>query len=365
MSQRLLHNVEKDKRKMREMEISQILNSLGLSENAARILVYLHRIYPKNNKWAEIKDLEKVVKIGTVSLKKDFVKERLLFCWENIPGTDNEKLIKFLRKEFRIDWVMKARIEKADDNITIKVYYDKNYILLSLNKGNSKVKLELDGSEQDELIVKSRYDELKIYKSGYGNERRVRKKQKPLNIALEELKERNWINEEIISPNEQRKNKSGVLIFANKRYKLKENFSYIIDDLEKQHREVFDEATAKIQHLRYCKDDADSIETFISLGICKNNAKILTYLMKVKEASSNKIKEDIDLKLPEISIAVKILKESDWINEREEKHGTGRPTKIYSLKVDLEQIIAELKKQPQKAFDVAQKNIARLRDLTK
>lgn len=441
---------------MMEMEIAHILMSLGLSGNAARILVFLNRIYPKKDKWAGTKDLEKVVKMSTVSLEQDFVKERFLFCWDKIPGSDNEKLIDFLRKEYKIDWVSTEKIEKADDKRTIKIYSEINYILLSLNKNNSKVKLELDGFEQSELIVKSRYEELKIYKPSIGNERRIRKKQNPLNIALKELKEhkeRNWVVEKIIYqylfswkdipgndseiltdflksnydvdwikkakmvktdhgktiritagnkslsmvlnnkntelnliienvktdkfivktengklniyiyPNEQKKNKSGVLIFANKKYMLKENFDYIIDDLEKQQQDTFNEETAKIQHLRYSKDDKDLIETFISLGIREKNAKTLGYLMKVKEATSNTIMENTGLKLPEISIAVKILKECDWIIEREDKHGTGRPKKIYSLKVDLEKIIAELKKQPKKSIDIAQKDIVRLREI--
>jgi predicted transcriptional regulator len=59
-------------------------------------------------------------------------------------------------------------------------------------------------------------------------------------------------------------------------------------------------------------------------------------------------------------------KESNWVNEKEEKKpGKGRPYKIYSLKVGFDDIIAQLEKQQRKAVDEAHAKIERLRELGK
>lgn len=67
---------------------------------------------------------------------------------------------------------------------------------------------------------------------------------------------------------------------------------------------------------------------------------------------------------PEVSIAMKELKERGWINEREEKkQGKGRPYKIYSLNIGFDDIIAQLEKQQRKAVDEAQEKIELLKEL--
>ena len=63
---------------------------------------------------------------------------------------------------------------------------------------------------------------------------------------------------------------------------------------------------------------------------------------------------------------MKQLKVHDWINERDEKkQGKGRPYKIYSLKVEFKDIIAQLEKQQRKAVDEAQAGIERLKEMGK
>jgi predicted transcriptional regulator len=73
------------------------------------------------------------------------------------------------------------------------------------------------------------------------------------------------------------------------------------------------------------------------------------------------------LRQPEVSIAMRQLKERDLVNEKEEKKKTGkrRPNKIYSLKVGFNDIIAHLEKQQIKAVDKTQAKIERLKELGK
>jgi predicted transcriptional regulator len=72
----------------------------------------------------------------------------------------------------------------------------------------------------------------------------------------------------------------------------------------------------------------------------------------------------VNLRQPEVSIAVKQLKEKNWITEREErKIGKGRPIKVFSLKVGFNDIVNQLEKQHEKALDEARANVERLKEL--
>ncbi len=100
------------------------------------------------------------------------------------------------------------------------------------------------------------------------------------------------------------------------------------------------------------KKDEEIVEALISLGMNRLVARVLAYLQQVNEVTSNELEMETILRQPEVSIAMRQLKERDWINEREEKKpGKGRPYKIYSLKVGFNDIIAPLEKQQRKAVE--------------
>ena len=104
-------------------------------------------------------------------------------------------------------------------------------------------------------------------------------------------------------------------------------------------------------------------DVLTSLGLSRPIAKTLSYLKDLKEATSVELERVTGLRQPEVSIAMRELKERDWINEREEKKpGKGRPFKIYSLKMDFKEIIAYFEKQKMKEFNEIQSNINRLKD---
>ncbi len=110
--------------------------------------------------------------------------------------------------------------------------------------------------------------------------------------------------------------------------------------------------------------DEEIADAFISLGMSRNVARILSYLQSSKEVKSVELEREAGLRQPEVSLAVRELKERGWISEREEKKpGKGRPYKVYSLKVGFNKIIAELEKQQKKAVDEMQKTIKRLKEL--
>ena len=99
-----------------------------------------------------------------------------------------------------------------------------------------------------------------------------------------------------------------------------------------------------------------------SLGMSRNIARILSYVHDSNEATSIELERGTELRQPEVSIAMKEIKERDWINEREEKKpGKGRPNKVYSLKVGFNKIISQLERQQRKAADEMRSKIERLR----
>jgi len=89
-------------------------------------------------------------------------------------------------------------------------------------------------------------------------------------------------------------------------------------------------------------------------------------MQDTNSVTSIELERSTRLRQPEVSIAMKQLKEHDWITEREEKKpGKGRPYKIYSLKVGFNEIIAQLEKQQKKAVNEERAKIERLKELGK
>ncbi len=86
-----------------------------------------------------------------------------LFSWGQIPGTDNEKLVGFLEKNYGIEWVKTAKIDKIDDG-TIKIFTEQNSLLLRLNPEKTKVNLTIDDGRVDEFVVKTENGQVNIYR---------------------------------------------------------------------------------------------------------------------------------------------------------------------------------------------------------
>ncbi len=112
--------------------------------------------------------------------------------------------------------------------------------------------------------------------------------------------------------------------------------------------------------------DEEIADALIAIGMSRNVARTLSYLQNVEKATSVELEKGARLHQPEVSIAMKQLKERNWVNEWEEKKpGKGRPYRIYSLKVGFNEIIAHLEKQQKKALDETQSKIERLKEFGK
>ena len=107
-------------------------------------------------------------------------------------------------------------------------------------------------------------------------------------------------------------------------------------------------------------------DALMSLGLSRNISMSLAFLQNMNTATSLDLERSARLRQPEVSIAMRELKEREWVDEREEKKpGKGRPFKIYTLKVGFGEIVAQLEKEQKKSVDEAQKKIKRLKELGK
>lgn len=110
--------------------------------------------------------------------------------------------------------------------------------------------------------------------------------------------------------------------------------------------------------------DREFVEVLRDLGIPRNVASMITYLANVEEASSREIEIGSNLRQPEVSIAMRTLRNNDWVEEREiKKDGKGRPMKVYRLIISLEDIISHFEDEKRKESTKDMENIERLKDL--
>ena len=92
--------------------------------------------------------------------------------------------------------------------------------------------------------------------------------------------------------------------------------------------------------------DEELAELLIGIGIKRNGSKVLVYLANIEEATSRDIERGTDLRQPEVSIAMRYLKECDWIDTRESKsESKGRPVKIYTLSRPITEIMDTIEKE--------------------
>jgi hypothetical protein len=88
---------------------------------------------------------------------------KLLFSWDEIPEHDKGKLMEFLKRNYNIDCVDTAKIEKIDGGRTIRILTEKKSLSLKLNDDKTKVNLIIDDGRTDEFIAKTESSKLNIY----------------------------------------------------------------------------------------------------------------------------------------------------------------------------------------------------------
>jgi predicted transcriptional regulator len=111
--------------------------------------------------------------------------------------------------------------------------------------------------------------------------------------------------------------------------------------------------------------DLEIIEALRSVDVPRNTATLITFLANVSEANSREIEMATDLRQPEVSIAMRTLRNNHWVEEREVKtEGKGRPMKIYTLSVPFEEIIKHYGDMKNKESAQVMESIQRLKELS-
>ena len=111
-------------------------------------------------------------------------------------------------------------------------------------------------------------------------------------------------------------------------------------------------------------NDLEFIEILRNLNLSRNVASTLAYLSNVDEATSKDLELGSQLRQPEVSIAMRELRNFGWLDEREiKKEGKGRPMKVYKLAVPMSEIVEYLEKQTKEDTYRILENIGKLKML--
>ena len=90
--------------------------------------------------------------------------------------------------------------------------------------------------------------------------------------------------------------------------------------------------------------DEEIVDLFWSIGLKRNSALVLTLMIKDEDFTSREIERIIDLRQPEVSIALSDLIKRDWVHiVLQITQNKGRPIKVYHIAKTLDEILDELK----------------------
>ena len=126
------------------------------------------------------------------------------------------------------------------------------------------------------------------------------------------------------------------------------------------------EFTSEDNDFRMGEVEYEMVELLRRLNINRPVALTLACLSKGEEISSQRIEMVSGLRQPEVSIAMRYLRENDWVDMREEKknQGKGRPVKLYKLTVRMETIISSIEEDVMAESKAVLQNIERLKNLS-
>ncbi|MDP3103186.1 MAG: hypothetical protein Q8M95_01095 [Candidatus Methanoperedens sp.] len=105
-----------------------------------------------------------------------------LFCWDEIPGKDIDKLREFLSSYHK--WVKKAKIEKIDEGKTIKIFDEKNSIIFKLNNERTEA-IESSRDGECHYPVKAEDGKLNVYLEAEVIKEELEKESPPTSFRIE------------------------------------------------------------------------------------------------------------------------------------------------------------------------------------
>ena len=95
----------------------------------------------------------------------------------------------------------------------------------------------------------------------------------------------------------------------------------------------------------FSEKDEEFASLLIDIGMKTNVAKVLVFLANAEESTSRDIERGIDMRQPEVSLAMKYMAGQGWIASNEiPSVKKGRPNKKYSLALPVKDIVALIEK---------------------
>jgi predicted transcriptional regulator len=111
--------------------------------------------------------------------------------------------------------------------------------------------------------------------------------------------------------------------------------------------------------------DQEFIKALQNLKVPRTVASLIAFLANAKDASSREIEMGTNLRQPEVSIGMRMLRQNNWIVEQHlKKEGKGRPMIVYKLRVPIETIIKHFEEESNRESTRAMESIQRLKSLT-
>jgi predicted transcriptional regulator len=114
----------------------------------------------------------------------------------------------------------------------------------------------------------------------------------------------------------------------------------------------------------FTAEDEKLAGLLIQMGVPRNVSKALVYMKGRQETTSVEIEKNANLRQPEVSIAMRILKEHGWIMKRDiKKEGKGRPVHGYRLAKPFNEIVKELEEEQRKKITDMQNVLGQIQNL--
>ncbi|MDD1673235.1 MAG: ArsR family transcriptional regulator [Methanomicrobiales archaeon] len=115
--------------------------------------------------------------------------------------------------------------------------------------------------------------------------------------------------------------------------------------------------------LSFTEKEEHITDILVGLGLRRNVARVLVYLSSTDEATSRMIERGTDLRQPEVSMAMRQLREFQWIESTESKgDNKGRPVKIYRLSRPFKEIMDFIEGEKKKDARIQLELVQKLRE---
>jgi hypothetical protein len=86
-----------------------------------------------------------------------------LFSWDNVPGNDSERLLRYLEDSHNIGWAESAEICKSNDGKIIRIFKHENSAEIMINEKEEKATLKISDAQARSLKVKKENSKLNMY----------------------------------------------------------------------------------------------------------------------------------------------------------------------------------------------------------